>query len=172
MSNWYMMALVGKDRPGIVAEVTEALFQAGASLGETTMMRLGSNFTIMMMVESGEDERQLCSALKPVTTRLGLHLHVDRIEPGLHQHQIPDLRVLVFGADRPGIVAQVTGSLAEAGFDITDLDSQVGGDEEKPIYILMIEGVAAAGVESVHQALEPLSDSVDFRVEEIETLIG
>ncbi len=172
MSNWYMMALVGKDRPGIVAQVTEALFQSGDSLGETTMMRLGSNFTIMMMVESEGDERQLTVTLQPVTERLGLHLHIDSIDPGLHQHLIPDLRVLVYGADRPGIVAQVTGALAEAGFDITDLDSQVGGDEEKPIYVLMIEGVAAAGVESIHQALEPLSDSIDFRVEEIDTLIG
>ncbi len=172
MRNWYMMALVGKDRPGIVAEVTEALFAAGGVLGEASMMRLGSNFTIMMMVEIEGDEKQLCEALQPVTERLELHLHLDSIDPGLHQHQIPDLRVLVYGADRPGIVAQVTGALAESGFDITDLDSQVGGDSEKPIYVLMIEGVASAGVEVTHQALEPLSESVDFRVEEIETLIG
>ncbi len=169
---WYMMSLVGKDRPGIVAQVTEALYQAGGVLGETTMMRLGCNFTIMMMVEIEEGIDALHRVLDPVTEQLGLHLHIDAIDPGLHQHQIPDLRVVVHGADRPGIVAQVTGALAEAGFDITDLDSQVGGSMEQPIYVLIIEGVAQAGEETIHQALEPLTGNIDVRVEEIETLIG
>ena len=169
---WYMMSLVGKDRPGIVAQVTEALYQAGGVLGETTMMRLGCNFTIIMMVEIEEGIDALHRVLDPVTEQLGLHLHIDAIDPGLHQHQIPDLRVVVHGADRPGIVAQVTGALAEAGFDITDLDSQVGGSAEQPIYVLIIEGVAHAGEETIHQALEPLTGNIDVRVEEIETLIG
>lgn len=172
MSNWYMMSLVGRDRPGIVAQVTEALFGAGAALGETTMMRLGCNFTIMMMVEMEGASETLRATLQPVTERLGLHLHIDAIDPGLHQHQIPDLRVVVHGADRPGIVAQVTGALAEAGFDVTDLDSQVAGTSEAPIYILLIEGVAQDGEAPIYQALEPLSENIEFRVEEIDTLIG
>ena len=170
--NWYMLSLVGRDQSGIVAQVTAALFEAGAALGETTMMRLGCNFTIMMMVEVEGGQEQLDGALAPVVEKLGLHLHIDAIDPGLHQHQIPDLRVVVHGADRPGIVAQVTGALAEAGFDITDLDSQVAGSEAAPIYILLIEGVAHQGDEIIHKALEPLSENIEFRVEEIETLIG
>ena len=170
MKQWYMISLVGKDQTGIVAQVTKALYEAGGALGETTMMRLGCNFTVMMMVEG--EQAQLTTALRPVTEQLGLHLHIDAIDPGLHQHQIPDLRVVVHGADRPGIVAQVTGALAEVGFDITDLDSQVGGSAESPIYILIIEGVAHQGDEVIHQALQPLAETIDFRVEEIETLIG
>ncbi len=172
MKQWYMISLVGKDRAGIVAAVTQALFDAGATLGETTMVRLGCNFTIMMMVSSDQDTSALGSTLAPVTAQLGLHHHIDPIDPGLHQHQIPDLRVVVHGADRPGIVAQVTGVLAEAGFSITDLDSQVAGSEVQPIYVLIIEGVANDGEEVVHAALQPLTDSIEFRVEEIETLIG
>ena len=29
MSQWYMLAVIGKDKPGIVAEVTDVLFQLG-----------------------------------------------------------------------------------------------------------------------------------------------
>ena len=50
MSDWYMLTLIGQDRPGIVAAVTKGLFEAGCNLGETSMLRLGNNFTIMMMV--------------------------------------------------------------------------------------------------------------------------
>ena len=50
MSNWFMVTLVGKDRPAIVAHVSNALYEEGCNLGETSMLRLGGNFTIMMMV--------------------------------------------------------------------------------------------------------------------------
>ena len=53
---WYMLTLVGKDRPGIVAHVTAALYEGGANLGETSMMRLGGNFTIMLMVSGDSSE--------------------------------------------------------------------------------------------------------------------
>jgi glycine cleavage system transcriptional repressor len=69
-------------------------------------------------------------------------------------------------------VSQVTGALAESGFDVTDLGSQVAGSVSAPIYVLIIEGVAQQGEEVIHQALQPLSENIEFRVEEIETLIG
>ena len=40
MNHWYMLTLVGRDRPGIVAKVTAALFDGGCNLGEASMMRL------------------------------------------------------------------------------------------------------------------------------------
>nr|WP_243448334.1 ACT domain-containing protein [Candidatus Thiosymbion oneisti] len=44
---WNMLTLVGVDRPGIVARVTHAVFEAGGNLGEASMLRLGGNFTIL-----------------------------------------------------------------------------------------------------------------------------
>ena len=50
--NWYMLTLIGEDKPGIVAAVTQSLYELGLNLGETSMLRLGGNFTIMMMVST------------------------------------------------------------------------------------------------------------------------
>ena len=50
MSNWYMLTVVGRDRPGIVSQVTLALYKGGGNLGEASMVRLGGNFSIMLMV--------------------------------------------------------------------------------------------------------------------------
>ena len=36
-----MLTLVGEDRTGIVAGVSQALFEAGCSLGEASMISLG-----------------------------------------------------------------------------------------------------------------------------------
>jgi glycine cleavage system transcriptional repressor len=173
MANWYMLTLVGKDQPGIVAKVTSALFEAGCNLGETSMIRLGDNFTVMMLVQSDEGETRLRDTLEPVLKELSLVLHVDPVQAGLHQRPVPDVRILVHGADRAGIVAQVTSRAADAGLNILDLESDVGGSEADPIYILQIEGVAAQGIDAVQEALAPLqAEGVKVDVQPIDTLIG
>src|SRR5690606_15972300 len=149
MSKWYMLTLVGADRPGIVAKVSKALYEGGCNLGEASMARLGGNFTIMLMVQFEGSAHALRDLVAPVSDSLGLHLHVDRIEGELHRHLVPDVRISVFGADRAGIVAQVTGALAEAGLNILDLESDVGGTQEQPIYIMHIEGQAREGIEAL-----------------------
>ena len=171
---WYMVTLVGKDRPGIVAHVTAALYEGGANLGETSMMRLGGNFSIMMMVEFQGTKHQLHDVLATVTESLGLQLHIDHIDARLHEHKIPDVRISVYGADRAGIVSKVTSVLAEAGLNILDLESDVAGDKDKPLYIMHIEGEAREGIPALRSALEIVreEDNVEAELVEIDTLIG
>jgi glycine cleavage system transcriptional repressor len=173
MSDWYMLTLIGKDQPGIVARVTTALFEAGCNLGETSMLRLGTDFTIMMMVHGAASADALRQVLDPVVQDLRLVLHIDAIDAELHQRPVPDVCILVHGADRAGIVAQVTTRAAQAGLNILDLESDVGGTPSSPIYILQIEGRAAQGVEAIERALAPLqAEGVKVDVHAIDTLIG
>ncbi|NIP72867.1 MAG: ACT domain-containing protein [Gammaproteobacteria bacterium] len=173
MDKWYMLTVVGSDRPGIVARLTHALFEGGANLGEASMMRLGGNFTIMLMVEYAGTAHRLDELVEPVLQSLGLRWHVDRIEGRLHQHRLPDVRIRVSGADRAGIVARVTGALAEAGLNILELESDVGGSAERPIYVMHIEGHAVEGVEVLRSALAAVSDEgMDVSLEPIDTMIG
>lgn len=173
MNKWYMLILVGKDRPAIVAKVTKALYEGGCNLGEASMARLGGNFTIMLMVQYDGTTHALKDLVAPVAESLGLHLHVDRIEGELHRHLTPDVRISVFGADRAGIVAQVTGALAEAGLNILDLESDVAGTKEQPIYIMHIEGQAREGIEALRSALEAVArGGIDVRIEPVDTLFG
>ncbi len=78
--------------------------------------------------------------MQPVAQELGLRLHVDPIEGDLHSHVVPNIQVRVVGADRAGIVAQVTALLAEAGLNILELESDVAGSAETPIYVMGIHG--------------------------------
>lgn len=173
MSHWFMVTLVGKDRPGIVAHVTNALYEEGCNLGETSMLRLGGNFTIMMMVNYQGNKHALEQLLLTVAQSLDLHLHVDKIVGELHHHLLPDMRITVSGADRAGIVAKVTTALNEVGFNILDLESDVAGSEDKPIYIMHIEGSSAEGMEAVAAALDVVrQDGIDVMLNPIETLIA
>jgi glycine cleavage system transcriptional repressor len=174
MYKWFMITLVGKDQIGIVAKITTTLYESDCNLGEASMLRLGGNFSIMLMVSYDGSNESLHNLLKPVADQLQLHLHIDSIEGQLHQHQMPNLRVRVYAADRIGIVAQVSTALAKAGFNILNLESDVGGDQAKPFYIVNIEGFATAGIEAVEMALEKLSPqqhNLEVKLEPIETVV-
>ena len=73
MKKWFMLILVGKDQPGIVAQITRALYEGECNLGEASMVRLGGNFTVMLMVQSAGDCRKpprpnpkFCDSFSPV----------------------------------------------------------------------------------------------------------
>lgn len=173
MTHWYILSLVGKDRPGIVAHVTQALYDGGCNLGETSMIRLGDSFTIMMMVRHEGNTHSLQQLLAGVAESLELHIHIDRMDGHLHHHVEPDVHITVYGADRPGIVAHVTGALAEAGLNIVNLESDVGGSEEKPIYVMHIDGVAGEGIAALESALQVvIREGIEAKLTPIETMIG
>lgn len=170
MPNWYMLTLVGRDQIGIVARLSKLLYASGAMLGEASMLRLGGNFTVMLMAHSEQSPDALAETLHTFTTELGLRLHIEPIDGELHHHQVPDVFITVHGADRAGIVAEVSEVLAAAGCNIVNLDSDVGGSAEKPFYIMQIEGVATQGEAALQQALAHLAarDDLDIRVAPID----
>jgi len=171
MTHWYMLTLIGKDQPGIVAGVTRVLFENSANLGEASMQRIGGYFTIMLMVSIEGNADDVTNIVKPVADDLGLSLHVDSFEGHLHQHMDADVCVSLYGADRVGIVATATEKLANAGLHILALNTDVGGDEEQPIFVMEIEGNATQGIEALQQSVADLKD-LEIHVTSIDTMIA
>ena len=169
--NYSVLTLVGADQPGIVAAVADTLYQQGCNLAQASMMRLGANFAIMLRVSHSPDD-DLRQILSPVCEKMALHLHIDEDAASSQPAVDPDVQVTVYGADRSGIVAQVTTLLAKAGLNIIDLETDVGGTEESPIYIMTLEGVATRGVDALRAALDTLDADIEINLDEIETLRG
>ena len=127
----------------------------------------------MMMVDSTGGVTGLEKILRPVAHDLALHLHIDTIHAHLHDRREPDVQVQVFGADRAGIVAEVTGILAECGLHILDLNSEVAGTGDEPVYIMVLDGYAEQGIEAIDAALAPVRDSgIEVTVTPIDTMVG
>lgn len=170
---WYMLALVGRDRPGIVAEVTNVLYKGECHLGEANMMRLGGNFSVMLMVRAEISGDQIKEMLSNVIARLDLTCHIDQIEASLHDHLDPDIEISLYGADRAGIVANATALLAEKGLNILDMQTTIAGSDQEPIYIMQIEGHAGDAMPAIEESMEQLSrDGIEVQMQQIETLIG
>ena len=170
---WYMVTVVGRDRPGIVAALSQALYQHGCNLGEASMIRLGGNFTIMIMAQCDVAAEALQQSLAPVAAQWDLRIHVDGIDAQLHAHVEPDVQISLYGADRAGIVADVTRELADAGLAILDLTSDVAGTVEQPVYIMLIEGLAQQGMEPLEQAIASLhQQGIEATLTALDTLVG
>jgi glycine cleavage system transcriptional repressor len=174
MKNWYMLTLVGKDRPGIVAEISQVLFEAGGNLGEASMSRLGGNFTIMLMLHMETKKESVRKLLEPICEQMELFFHVDNIIADLHQHIDPNFRLSVHGADQAGIVAAVAGTLAKSNFNILNLESDVGGSTEKPVYIMHIEGFLDCSLVELEKSLQLLKmeKEIVMHLVAIDTMVG
>jgi glycine cleavage system transcriptional repressor len=174
MDKWHMTTFVGKDQSGIVAKVTLALFQGKCNLGEASMTRLGGSFTMMMMVSFDGTEEELEKIISPICKEFGLRGHVDKIKGELYRHADPDVRIRIYEADKAAIVASATGVLTEAGLNILSLETEVGGDDENPVYVMKLEGMSENGIDALEITLGKLEDEqgVQTHITSLDTSIG
>ena len=82
--HWYLLSLVGKDRPGIVAKLSAGLCKNGCNLGDSSMARLGDNFVIMLAVQFDGSQEALENIVAPLAGTMDLKQSVMEIEEGTH----------------------------------------------------------------------------------------
>jgi glycine cleavage system transcriptional repressor len=164
MERTLVVTVVGDDRPGIVAGVTEALFELGCNLEDVSSTILSGHFTMMLLLHATEGTSVPATeaALAPVAERLHLLVRVGEVGERHVAIAAPTHVVSVYGADRPGIVFHVARSLADGGVNITDLRSRVLDAEGDAAYVLMME--VAAGDTDLDRHLDDLRREMDVEI--------
>lgn len=130
------VTVIGRDRPGIIAEVTSVVARLGGNLEDSSMTLLRGHFAWMLIADVSATAEALSRQLEPLRAD-GL---VVSVLPVAHDQPygrdlLPYL-LSVHGADRPGIVAAVTSTLARHGGNITDLSTRLGA---RGLYVLVAE---------------------------------
>ncbi|WP_426565859.1 glycine cleavage system protein R [Angustibacter sp. McL0619] len=132
------VTVLGHDRPGIVADTTAALARLGGNLEDSTMTLLRGHFAMLLLVRSNAGAGEVRDALAGLAADGRLTVDV---------REVPDLEIgasapagvayvlSVHGADRPGIVSALTGVVAGARGNVTDLSTRLTGD----LYVLLAE---------------------------------
>jgi glycine cleavage system transcriptional repressor len=144
VSKTVVLAAVGRDRVGIVAEVSELLYKLGCNLLDSSMTLLRGEFAIILMVElpEGQSVNELERSLSAIEEKLGLTLRVrelsaDEIEESTSAGTMH--MISVYGADRPGIVAGITRRLADLGVNITDVETKSTGEGREHVFVMLLE---------------------------------
>lgn len=123
MQHSLVMTVIGKDRPGLVESVANIVGEHGGNWLESRMSRLGGYFAGIVRVEvAAENEGPLAEALKNLDARgLTVVVHSDQAETtAARQTNILE----IVGQDRPGIVRQISHTLAQFGVNVEELHTE------------------------------------------------
>lgn len=144
MTKRWIVTALGKDRPGIVAGVTQVLYKLGCNLEDSAMTRLEGEFAIMLIFSTKKrtTHEGLLRAFKLLERRLRLGIHLKPLTKpearAPHARGRPHL-ISVYGADRPGIVFRVSSFLARLGVNITDVHTHRTTGKGPSLYSLLLE---------------------------------
>ena len=159
---WYLLSLVGKDRPGIVARLSAGLCKNGCNLGDSSMARLGDNFVIMIAVQFEGSQEALSNIVSPLAGSMDLKQSLMEIEEGTHDIE-PDVRINIYSDERMGIIEDVTSMLTESGLNILSLESNLGSNQPNNTYSIHIEGTVSEGITPLYDVLDRLSDEKNIQ---------
>ena len=56
MRRWFAMSAIGRDRPGIVADLAELIYESECNLEDSRMTILGSEFAVLLLLSGQDDE--------------------------------------------------------------------------------------------------------------------
>lgn len=154
------LTAIGKDRPGIVAGVTGALFELGCNLSDCSMTLLSGQFAMIMVLECPDlvDRSGLERALDAPAAEFGLTLTLQEVSSAGPPEGGNPYVVSVYGADRPGIVYRVASALASREVNVTNLESRAGSG----VYTVILEvNVPEGGDERLGRDLTALAGELD-----------
>ncbi|PLY00918.1 MAG: amino acid-binding protein [Desulfuromonas sp.] len=167
MAKRFIMTAFGKDRPGIVADVTRILYDNGCNLEDNSMTLLADEFTLMLLFSAPADaEETLQMECRRLEREKGISAFMrplpERLEPA--DASGAPVTLHVEGMDQAGIVYQVSQHLADRGVNIIDLKSTVRATPESgtALYIMDIETRVPKGMSSkeLEDGLGEVSDAL------------
>jgi glycine cleavage system transcriptional repressor len=168
----FVLSVLGNDRPGIVAKVSTTLAALGCNIEDCSQTILQTEFAAIFVVNNRE-----ARPLQEVEHSLRRELEGDgltaRIKP-MEEHSGPaaTLTSLPFvvttkGPDRLGMIAAVTGAMAELSCNINNFRAIVrpGQEhEEEMITIFEISLPAAVELKTFKERLEAVARRFDLKV--------
>ena len=125
-----MVAAIGDDRPGVVAALSGVLVEQGCNLSDAQMAVLQGNASMMLVVDcpASLPAEELQASLAAGIEGLGHDVWVRSDSDDAEFAGPEDVWVVsVHGADRPGVVYEVSQLLADEGVNVVDLKCRLSG---------------------------------------------
>jgi glycine cleavage system regulatory protein len=159
----FTLTCIGDDRPGLVSALSAPISAHGASWERSQMARLAGKFAGVLLVEVDNDEADGLVADLARLEEVGLHVTIERTDVPVDQAS-QRLHLELLGADHPGIIAEISASLAGRRIGIEELTTDVrdapmaGGKlfEAKAV----LEAPPGTSLEELRTMLEALADEL------------
>lgn len=163
MGKRLIVSAFGKDRPGIVASITEMLYENGCNLEDTRMTILADEFAALLLVSGPERtdlEERISKACRRLERERGISAYVRPVSSEAAERKAPfsTHTLKVEGLDQAGIVYKVSRYLADKEINIANLDSSISSAPESgtAIYSMDLQIQVPEGA-----SLDEFSDGLD-----------
>lgn len=183
-----IVSVFGSNRPGLVADIAEVVYDYAGNAGVSKMARVGDFFSVILLADidaEGDDSVAALSMLhSAINRKLGETGRRDQLHVAVHLNNraSPDpvklASITVTGQNSPGIVKEVTGALASSNFDILTADTKITSAPQTGEAIFELQLVAAVPVPEVDdriagfdedQAFANGHESLDRKLFQVET---
>ncbi len=159
-----VVTILGPDKRGLVAEVTETIAESKANIIESRMMRLGGEFSMMMLLSLQEDQRDECNQTMESFEAKGMEVFVketDLSRLDKFKGFVP-YEVSVWGADHEGIIHAIAEHLSEKHIQFEDVETEVNPAPitGTPLFSMNAE-IAAPPTLTLHDLRDELDDLSD-----------
>ena len=125
MTRSLVVTVVGADRPGLVSLLSDRARGFGANWAGSRMASLAGQFAGMVHFEvPAENAEALASALRGLEAA-GLRVVIVTSDATAGTHGLRMVKLELVGHDRPGIVRDLSTSLAERGVSIHELQTEI-----------------------------------------------
>jgi len=169
--NKFIISVLGKDRPGIIAAVTKVLFENDFNIEDVSQTILQSQFSGIFITDGPDDVTPvgLHDALKRDTSDLQLHFHVRELGGNDLSWTTCDCEPFVIttrGPDRKGLVATITALLASHNVNVTQLQAAFrgGDDPDKNIMIYEVDIPMDIDRKELRKALQNKGGELDLQI--------
>jgi glycine cleavage system transcriptional repressor len=143
MKKYIILFSIGKDRPGIVADIATYLFERGANIEDSRMAAMGGQFSIMTLFSCKSEEAERVGAELDYLKERGLTCSLHEAEdPATRPKEAAlPIKIEVTAMDHPGIVQRVVHILRQHNINIRSLNTQVRGAplSGAPLFDLSLE---------------------------------
>ena len=120
-----VMTIISPDRTGLVESIARVVAEHGGNWLESRMCRLGGEFAGILRIElPTEKKTALLDALQTLQTN-GLQIVIRADQPASTTASGKQTKLEIIGADRPGIVREITAALARAGVNVEEFSSEL-----------------------------------------------
>jgi len=155
MKRWFALSAIGRDRPGIVADLAELIYECDCNLEDSSMTILGSEFAVLLLLtgEGDDVEQRLSAACKRLEWEKRLTVFFRPLDgepvPYGVSHRARAFELQAVGVDKAGIVARIARCLANHQINVTQMttSSRPEPGTGTPIYNMRIRMEVPEGVD-------------------------
>lgn len=172
MSNYFIMTAFGKDRVGIVADVTRLLYENDCNLEDTTMNLLADQFTLNLLFSCKQDniEAHLLRECRRLEVEKGISAFVRALP--VPQKKSPEnyktCTLHIEGLDQAGIVYKISKFLSENNLNIIHLNSTPKASPESGTIIysmdIHIQVLEAISLDQLEADLSTMADELQVDI--------